>query len=409
MLWALHFCILFLVQDVVWAQQPEVGFIEVSSEPGIQVFLDGELQGVTSAKLEGLIIDNVPSGSHRIKAVKKGFGDQEMVVQVVGGKVLRFTVQPWIPTLAPKKGDLIIQSLPIGCHIEIKDLKIAYDKKLDEWKVGSIPVGTYHGSFRALGEVVEGSFNIEEGVITHLFVNIPKRTIEAKRRKAEENNASAGEHGGESSFFGIVRPGIRTIYIVDFSLSMTSEVTKAVSRIAALKKELIRSINALNPQMAVSVIFFSHNAWSIDAEGQNPADSGWNGLGKVPFLKWYPAIPKVKTDFVSKISNMSPSGNTRWYAPLKMALAMDPPPDTVYLLSDGEPSDYDQVINEIDEINPNKTPVDTIAFELPGTPAKLMMKIAEATGGKFTVIFKGRAYRGQDAENLTKPNFDGKE
>lgn len=218
-----------------------------------------------------------------------------------------------------------------------------------------------------------------------------------------------GDGGGGSSFFGTARPGKHAVYIVDFSLSMTSDVVKGGTRIDALKKELTRSITALGSKMNFTVIFFSHNAWSIDAPGATPADFGWNGLGKTPPVNWYPAVATVKDDFLAKVKAMQAQGNTSWYPPLKMAFAMKPPPDTVYLLSDGEPRDYDQVINEIAEINPHKVPVDTIAFELPGTPARYMMDVARATGGKFSMVYKGKLLSGGAAEDLTKSSFDGKE
>ena len=217
-----------------------------------------------------------------------------------------------------------------------------------------------------------------------------------------------GDGGGGSSFFGTARPGKHAVYIVDFSLSMTSVVVKGGPRIDALKKEMVRSINALSERMNFTVIFFSHNAWSIDASGSSPADAGWNGLGPTPPVTWYPASSKVKSDFLAKLQAMQAQGNTSWYPPLKMAFAMRPAPDTVYLLSDGEPRDYDQVMDEIREINPNKVPVDTIAFELPGTPARYMMDIAKATGGQFTLVYKGKLMSGGAAVELTKSTFDGK-
>lgn len=218
-----------------------------------------------------------------------------------------------------------------------------------------------------------------------------------------------GDGGGGSSFFGTARPGKRAVYIVDFSLSMTSDVVKGGTRIDALKKELVRSINALSAKMNFTVIFFSHNAWSVDAPGANPADFGWNGLGATPVVNWYPAMPNVKDEFLGKVKAMQAQGNTSWYPPLKMAFAMKPAPDTVYLLSDGEPRDYDQVLNEISEINPHKVPVDTIAFELPGTPARYMMEVAKATGGKFSMVYKGKLLSGSAAEELTKSALDGKD
>jgi hypothetical protein len=217
-----------------------------------------------------------------------------------------------------------------------------------------------------------------------------------------------GDGGGGSSFFGTARRGRHAVYIVDFSLSMTSDVVKGGTRIDALKKELNRSIKALSERMNFTVIFFSHNAWSIDAPGGAPADQGWNGLGATPRVNWYPASSKVKDDFLAKVNAMQAQGNTAWYPPLKMAFAMQPAPDTVYLLSDGEPRDYDQVMNELSEINPHKVPVDTIAFELPGTPARYMADIAKATGGNFTLVYKGQLMTGSAAEKLANAGFDGK-
>lgn len=218
-----------------------------------------------------------------------------------------------------------------------------------------------------------------------------------------------GDGGGGSSFFGTGRPGKRVVYIVDFSLSMESDVATGGSRIAALKTELTRSIKTLGERMNFSVIFFSHNAWTIEVEGPSPSDRGWNGLNATPPVNWYPALPKIKENFLAKIQAMPAHGNTSWYPPLKMAFSMTPAPDTIYLLSDGEPRDYDQVLDEMSEINPHKIPVDTIAFELPGTPARYMLDIAKETGGKFTMVHKGKLLSGMEAERLTASSYDDEE
>lgn len=215
-----------------------------------------------------------------------------------------------------------------------------------------------------------------------------------------------GDGGGGSSFFGTGRPGKRVVYIVDFSLSMESDVVTGGTRIAALKEELTRSVKALGERMSFAVIFFSHNAWTVEVEGNRPSDRGWNGLNATPTVNWYPALPKVKEEFISKINAMPPHGNTSWYPPLKMAFSMTPAPDTIYLLSDGEPRDYDQVLDEMSEINPHNIPVDTIAFELPGTPARYMLDIAKETGGKFAMVHKGKLLSGSAAEDLTASSYD---
>jgi len=37
------------------------GYIQIESEPGVTVFLNDDLQGVTSSEFGGLIIQNVPA------------------------------------------------------------------------------------------------------------------------------------------------------------------------------------------------------------------------------------------------------------------------------------------------------------------------------------------------------------
>jgi hypothetical protein len=211
-----------------------------------------------------------------------------------------------------------------------------------------------------------------------------------------------GDGGGGASFFGTPRRGKRVLYLVDFSASMGSDATGG-TRIELLKKELVRSIEELPERMNFAVIFFSHNSWTIDNEDP---DAGWNGLGQAPVASWYPASQQIKASYISKVNAMPPGGNTAWYPPLKMGFAMLPQPDIIYLLSDGEPRDFNQVLDEIDEINPETIPVDTIAFELPGTPARNLMELAQETGGKFTLIYEGKRLTGSSAEKFTTTQYD---
>lgn len=217
-----------------------------------------------------------------------------------------------------------------------------------------------------------------------------------------------GDGGGGSSFFGTPRKGKRVVYLVDFSLSMESDAAGG-TRIDGLKKELIRSIKALDPKMNFNVIYFSHNAWTNQTEGPEYANKGWNGLNQTPMAPWYPASGTMKSNFEKEITAMPPQGNTAWYPPLKMAFAMSPPPDIIYLLSDGEPRDYDTVMDELKEMNPTAIPVDTIAFELPGTPARYMLDISQETGGKFSLVYKGKLTSGTAAERYTTMEWDDKE
>ena len=214
-----------------------------------------------------------------------------------------------------------------------------------------------------------------------------------------------GSGGGGATFFGGKVRGQRIVYVIDFSGSMTSS-SGGGSRIEALKKELERSIKELSSDMEVSLVFFSSTAWTFATPGPNPHDQGWSGVGKMPVAAWYPATAKVKQELTSKMRAMPTGGGTVWYPPLKLALNMNPPPQGVFLLSDGAPRDADLVLDEMKEINPHRIPVHTISLELPGSPAGQLLEIAEKTGGKFSMIYKGKLYKGRAAQEYTLGTYD---
>ena len=103
---------------------------------------------------------------------------------------------------------------------------------------------------------------------------------------------------------------------------------------------------------------------------------------------------------------MGTGRGTVWYSPLKMAFSLSPGPDTIYMLSDGEPSDLDYTLVEVDGMNPASIPVDTIALETPGSAAMAMSELAKETGGNFTLIYKGKAIRGRMAEEYFDEDYE---
>ncbi len=215
-----------------------------------------------------------------------------------------------------------------------------------------------------------------------------------------------GDGGGGATFFGSHRRGRNVVFCVDFSGSMESDAETGGTRISALKKELEKAISGLSANMNVSVIFFSTTGWTIDTKGPDHYSNGWSGVGKVPSVTWYPANQRLKGVVIDAVKKMPAKGGTNWYPPLKMAFSMEPRPNIVYLLSDGQPTDAETVLGEMSDINPGGIPVDTIAFELPGTPALQLQMIAEDTGGKFSMIYKGKRLTGSSAEEYTSSEYD---
>ena len=56
---------LFLISSTLSAA---TGYIQIKAPPGIMIFLDGNLKGKTTSEQGGLILQDVPAGSHEIKA-----------------------------------------------------------------------------------------------------------------------------------------------------------------------------------------------------------------------------------------------------------------------------------------------------------------------------------------------------
>lgn len=216
-----------------------------------------------------------------------------------------------------------------------------------------------------------------------------------------------GDGGGGVSFFGSFRKGKRVAFIVDFSGSMESDAEGGGgTRISGLKEELTKSIQGLSSSMQFTVIFFSSSAWHIGTEGPDFVANGWNGAGDPPGAAWYPATQQVKANVIQQIQSMPANGGTMWYPPLKLAMTMSPSPSVVYLLSDGDPRDGDSVLFDMAEINPTGIAIDTIAFELAGSPAAMLKEIATVTGGRFSMVYEGKLLTGRSAEKYTSAKYD---
>ena len=165
--------------------------IQVVSEPGVAVFLNGELQGVTSAEYGGLIIQNVPAGTHTIRLVREGFNPQEERITIRPGRVYIHEVRPFVPAIRITQegeeggqeidlqiGSLKIQSLPVGIKIAIPELQVESNKERDIWRAEDIPVGNYDAVFTLGNRRLEHEVAITLNQKTHLFVNMVENKVD---------------------------------------------------------------------------------------------------------------------------------------------------------------------------------------------------------------------------------------
>ena len=175
-----------------------------------------------------------------------------------------------------------------------------------------------------------------------------------------------GSGGGGASFFGIASSGNRFCYIVDISGSMNNS-----NRLALALEELSASLKSL-PDFARFNILFYH---SLVVEP--PSQRGWNRARRS-------VVRRMVRDFQA----ITPAGGTHPILAFEMAFMLDPLPEVIYFLTDGDSLGFklDQLIQMI----PSKSPIviNTIAFGNNSTQ-KLLRDIANATRGKYTFVKTG--------------------
>ncbi|MBN1461461.1 MAG: SUMF1/EgtB/PvdO family nonheme iron enzyme [Armatimonadetes bacterium] len=163
----------------------DVAYIQVRCTPGVQIFLDGTLRGVTSSDADGLIIQDVSPGTHEIKAIKPGYQAQAEPVTVMAGQVYSFEVKPFVPQVKISQtgtehetqvqlevGSLQIQSLPIECTLTIIGLGVeGQPKTRDQWIAEDVPIGAYEIVATAMGRQLTHAVTIQKKAKSEVMLN----------------------------------------------------------------------------------------------------------------------------------------------------------------------------------------------------------------------------------------------
>lgn len=173
--------------------------IQVSAPPGIKVFVDDALAGVTNKEAKGLVVTGVEPGTHVLRALKERFTPREKEVTLVAGQVYAWRISPFVPKLKISEqgdpdetqvvalvGEVVVRSLPVACTIDVAKLKIAGAKKTKAtWRVENVPIGKYSFLFRPLpaappkkgekptqAKPFKVDLEVEDGVSLRLFVDL---------------------------------------------------------------------------------------------------------------------------------------------------------------------------------------------------------------------------------------------
>lgn len=169
--------------------------------------------------------------------------------------------------------------------------------------------------------------------------------------------------GGGTSFFGIGAKGDRIAYIVDVSASMETD-----GRFGIAARELARSVGALPDYANFYITLFANGAMTPPMQQD-----------------WLRARPGAINAVMTWVRNVSPNGGTEPYTAFFQVLALDPRPDAIFFLTDGE---FDEdVVRQVASMNSSgkRVKINTIAF---GSTVgqNLLRAIAQQSGGIYRYV-----------------------
>lgn len=182
------FSLLLTISEVAFSQE---SYIQVISEPNVNVYIDNIHVGITNLNDDGLIIENVKPGIRVIKLTKEGFNSQQESISIKPGEVLTYKVKPFIPEISIAQsgntenqkieksiGKIKIQSLPISIRIVIPALGVDSYKTKDLWEAKDIPIGKYLSKFIWKDKELIDTIIVDNKTTTHLMVKMTTGVIE---------------------------------------------------------------------------------------------------------------------------------------------------------------------------------------------------------------------------------------
>ncbi|QTN31304.1 VWA domain-containing protein [Akkermansiaceae bacterium] len=214
--------------------------------------------------------------------------------------------------------------------------------------------------------------------------------------------------GGGASFFNQKVSAERIAYVIDYSGSMAGEKDKL------MRNELTKSVSGLNASTKFQMIFFSGPAWvaGSDATASGPQGSvkakgghtykwtgkgahDWKPVGKRQSVEWLDMTSSQMAESLKVIKESKLVWGTDWTNPLEMAFDMEPPPQIVFFMTDGQMSGRDMMGLTRDLAAKAKRKgivVNSIAMMEPKAE-EAMFELAKRTGGAFTIVDKGGKVR----------------
>lgn len=190
---------------------------------------------------------------------------------------------------------------------------------------------------------------------------------------AWESVRTAASSGGGATvaYYGIPLNSHRVTFLIDVSGSMNARIgtDRKRTRLDEAKRQMHLVLEKMSSEFDFNVIFY-----------QSSLEPGWDELRK--------ADGRNKKEMLEKVDAQRARGGTNIYGALELAFR-DPEVDTVYLLSDGQPSageitDADDIADQIRRWNYQRQVV--VHGISVGTKSKLLERLAAESGGRFVHV-----------------------
>jgi alpha-tubulin suppressor-like RCC1 family protein len=140
---------LLIVSWLAWnSAAAQTGFIEILAEPGIEVYVDDVLVGVTRLEAGGLVVFGVLEGRRQLLVQRAGGLPQRSEIDVVAGEVASVVVG----ALKPLAGSLVFDCVRADCVVDFPTVGLRKRVRRDDpLLVSGVPLGLHTGTVRRLG------------------------------------------------------------------------------------------------------------------------------------------------------------------------------------------------------------------------------------------------------------------
>jgi hypothetical protein len=209
------------------------------------------------------------------------------------------------------------------------------------------------------------------------------------------------DQGGGATFFNQTVKADRIAYVIDYSGSMKGKKDEL------MRAELSKSVGGLTAGTKFQMIFFSGPAWVAGSDATAKGSEGlikgkgghqyiwtgkgahdWKPVGKRQEVEWLDMSANQMKESLEVIKKSKLVWGTDWTNPLEMAFDMEPPPQIVFFMTDGQMSGRDMMGLTKDLASKAKKKgiiINSIAMMEPQAEES-MFELAERTGGMFTII-----------------------